>query len=467
MWNCLFWISAVLGLMSSLFFALIMRRCHFKKCYRMLLFRPDLIVFAVQHYWGRKFGDFWGADKQFSLVDLKKVYSLIIRSAYHIVDINNKPEQGQIEDKQVFYELAVKHSLPCVPVIDPQQLVSAPDTVDFPIFAKPRKLQWGEGVMKIESKDQPEFQNLVREGARSAFFDNFIVQHKLDNIPALSTYFPSEAPLCTARITTFIHPSNDVDKSSEVEGTRVSNVYVLECWLRVGASGALADQFENGGSTFALYADTGVVWNGTTTEKMVFGEKPFLEPTLHKAVGAANCITGHKLPFWDQCLSTVKDAHKKLAPHAFTVGWDIVFTNNGIQIMEGNLMSMVALHMGMRYGTMSLLWPDSPMVWIALSDWLRDKEGGLQYTEDMKKQKLEKVKASLQKCIAKTVKDKARLKDAVLKLKASDIEAMGKPSSSSSECLEDMQIKLMQKEGEILGLTKELGCVKDAIINCK
>ena len=75
-WNCLIWISALLGAISSFFFALVMRRCQFRKCYRMLLFRPDLIVFAAQNYWGRKFGDFFGANQQFSPVDVQRAYSL-------------------------------------------------------------------------------------------------------------------------------------------------------------------------------------------------------------------------------------------------------------------------------------------------------------------------------------------------------------------------------------------------------
>ena len=448
MWNCLIWISALLGLVSSFIFAFVMRRCEFRKCYRMLLFRPDLIVFAAQNYWGRKFGDFWGGDKQFSEIDLSRVYSLAIRSAYHIVDINNNPEQGHLEDKKLFNELASKHGIPCVPVINPADLVNSSDHIEFPLFTKPRKLQWGQGVMKLESKAQEEFKEVIRQGEH--FSEHSVIQNKLENLPELLDYFPPNAPLCTARITTFVQRSN---------GGK-STIRVLESWLRVGASGALADQIENGGSTFALYAETGVVWNGTTTEKMVRG-KPFLEPTLHKALGASKCITGHKLPFWNKCIDAVKRAHRDLAPNAFTVGWDVVFTPDGVQILEGNLMSMVALHIGMRYGTMSLLWPESPLVWIALSDWLGGKEGGLKYTQETRKKKLEKVKASLQKRIGRASKEKEALGTALLKFKFQDIE-----KNSSSDNLACLQTKMMLKEGEVFGLNTELASVKDAILDC-
>ena len=108
MWNCLVWTSAVLGIFCSFVFSFVMRRCTFAKCYRMLLFRPDLIIFASQNNWGRKFGDYFGGDKQFSAVDVSRVYSLVIRSAYHIVDINNKPSQGEVS-KTTKKTLTTKH----------------------------------------------------------------------------------------------------------------------------------------------------------------------------------------------------------------------------------------------------------------------------------------------------------------------------------------------------------------------
>ena len=178
-----------------------------------------------------------------------------------------------------------------------------------------------------------------------------------------------------------------------------------------------------------------------------------------RAPGAERGITGHKLPHWSECLRTVKEAHRKLAPGAFTVGWDVVFTESGIQILEGNLMSMVALHIGMRYGTMALLWPESPLVWLALSDWLRNKEGGLTYTAQAKKKKLERVKESLQQSIERTNREKEAIKQAVLELKALDMEG-----NASSESMSDLQVKLMHREGEVVGLNKELAAVKDAIL---
>ena len=77
---------------------------------------------------------------------------------------------------------------------------------------------------------------------------------------------------------------------------------VLESWIRVGASSQLADQFENGGYTFAVYAESGVVWHGTCMTMMTHGDDPSLEPTQRRALGAAKELTGHKLPRWQEAV---------------------------------------------------------------------------------------------------------------------------------------------------------------------
>ena len=69
-------------------------------------------------------------------------------------------------------------------------------------------------------------------------------------------------------------------------------------------------------------------------------------------------------------------AHKAMAPNAFSVGWDVAFGERGIYLMEGNLISMVALHIGMRYGYMALVWPDSCLLWAALAQWTLGKPDG-------------------------------------------------------------------------------------------
>lgn len=323
LYNALVWMSPFIGLVATGAFAMF-RRCTFQKSYWMLLFRPDLVAFAMTQRWTKHFGDYWGADRQFSRVDLHRAYSLIIRSAYHVVDVNECPDQGRLEDKAFFQEAGARLGVPVVRQIPHRALPSVPDE-DYPLFAKPATLQWGEGVLEIAHRGD--------DGYVKALADpECIVQRRLANRRDMQPMFPPRAPLCTARITTF---------------RTKQGVKILEAWLRVGASDALADQFENGGATFAVYAESGVVWHGSTAAAMAEGS-PELEPSLGRAPGASRDIAGHALPLWSDAVAMVKTAHETLAPNAFSVGWDVVLGEEHVRVLEGNLASMVALHVGMR-----------------------------------------------------------------------------------------------------------------------
>ena len=104
------------------------------------------------------------------------------------------------------------------------------------LFCKPALLQWGEGTFVIDDPADPRLAAAVAD-------PDTVVQERLVNRADLAKYFPPGAPLCTARITTFW--TEDGPK-------------VLEAWIRVGAAGSTADQFEAGGASFAVYAETGV-----------------------------------------------------------------------------------------------------------------------------------------------------------------------------------------------------------------
>ena len=116
------------------------------------------------------------------------------------------------------------------------------------------------------------------------------------------------------------------------------------------------------------------MWRGATVAGM--RDNSSLEPSQVRAPGAAEGIAGAQLPFWAEAVQLALRAHKAMAPNAFSVGWDVAFGERGIYLMEGNLISMVALHIGMRYGYMALVWPDSCLLWAALAQWTLGKPDG-------------------------------------------------------------------------------------------
>ena len=263
------------------------------------------------------------------------------------------------EDKQAFHEACRRHGLPSVPSIESREDALAVLESGGALFAKPRLLQWGWGACIIKSAQDPKLDEILAKP------EEFLLQERLQNRADFRGCLSPDAPMCTARITTFWTP----------EGYKV-----LESWIRCGASGATADHMENGGTSFAVFAETGVVWKGTSGELMRTPGQAPLQPTIRRAKGAERDISGERLPNWEETVQTCMRAHAAVAKDAFTVGWDIAFTDRGTYLVEANLLSMVSLHIGMRFGNMAMLFPDSPLVNVAMAEWLCDKPGGVPRT---------------------------------------------------------------------------------------
>lgn len=55
---------------------------------RLAVLRPDLVSFAAASGWGSRLSSLYGAARHFSEVDLARLYSIAIRCATHVADIN-------------------------------------------------------------------------------------------------------------------------------------------------------------------------------------------------------------------------------------------------------------------------------------------------------------------------------------------------------------------------------------------
>merc|ERR1712224_1120085 len=109
---------------------------------------------------------------------------------------------------------------------------------------KPSNEQEAVGAKAVERADDPDLQRAIDKPK------DWVVQKKIRNCDFLRQYFPENPPLCGIRITTVM-----TSKGPEA----------LESWIRVGAKDAVADcPFSAGGSEFAVFAETGEVWRGSS-----------------------------------------------------------------------------------------------------------------------------------------------------------------------------------------------------------
>ena len=135
----------------------------------------------------------------------------------------------------------------------------------------------------------------------------YIRQHNV-----LMKLFPDS--LNTIRITTFLH-SNGV-------------VEVLYAILRIGFDKPV-DNFDAGGISALVDLDTGVVIG-----RGMFKD-PFKSKNLETHTVTNFPITGLQIPYWRDILTMIKSA-AKVVPSVRTVGWDVIITEKGPALLEGN-----------------------------------------------------------------------------------------------------------------------------------
>ena len=145
----------------------------------------------------------------------------------------------------------------------------------------------------------------IEEGYSLA--EAYVRQHNI-----LMNLFPDA--LNTIRITTFLH-SNGV-------------VEILYAIIRIGFDKPV-DNFDAGGISALIDLDTGVV-----IEKGVF-KNPFKNRNLEKHPITNFPILGLQIPYWQDILTMVKSA-AMVVPSVRTVGWDVIITDNGPALLEGN-----------------------------------------------------------------------------------------------------------------------------------
>lgn len=185
------------------------------------------------------------------------------------------------------------------------------------IMVKSSDGQVGKGISKFKVTREGQFY-FFNEFNIHKFYDflfknnldlieNFISQHQvLQNI--------SPQALSTIRVITVV----DVNGNVKIEGAI----------LRMSVD-KIVDNFDAGGVSAFIDVFTGII-QGSVKYKDP-RQKEYLEVhpvTLKK-------VTGLQLPFWEEVTQMILKA-AKLVPEVRTVGWDVVITNSGPFLLEGN-----------------------------------------------------------------------------------------------------------------------------------
>lgn len=172
------------------------------------------------------------------------------------------------------------------------------------LFVKPLDDQEGHGIYKIST-----------EGKRAEDFYKEVADKKVvieESISQHPDMIFGNASVNSARVLTV----------TDTKG----KAYVVRAGLRVGVGEAVVDNFTAGGVLYQIDIESGRI-----NHKGIQGSN--YDIIFHP--GTEICMLGYKIPNWKRAIDSVVKAAEML-PQCRFIGWDVAFTPEGIELIEGN-----------------------------------------------------------------------------------------------------------------------------------
>lgn len=179
------------------------------------------------------------------------------------------------------------------------------------VIAKPINSYGGYGVFLI-NKESEDFDSQIHtliEKIKTG--SNYILEELLTNCAELQAICPTS--LNTLRFVTVIDKKN--------------NLHILSSVLRVGDGISITDNYHSGGMACALDIETGRLKGLAQGDYCsCYSVHPFSKFKFD----------GFLVPDFEKCVEMVKEL-AFVVPQARYVGWDLALTDNGIELLEGNI----------------------------------------------------------------------------------------------------------------------------------
>ena len=172
------------------------------------------------------------------------------------------------------------------------------------LFIKPLDEQEGHGINKLKIGDVDLATIYEDLKSKNAIVESIIRQnHQM---------ILGNKSVNSARILTVVDKSN--------------KAHVLRAGLRVGVGDSIVDNYTAGGVLYEIDIKTGII-----DHKGIQGEN--YDIIYHP--GTDICMLGFQLPNWNKAIEAVTKAAEKI-PQCRFVGWDVAFTQEGVELIEGN-----------------------------------------------------------------------------------------------------------------------------------
>lgn len=172
------------------------------------------------------------------------------------------------------------------------------------VIVKPKTSTWGIGV---GIKTVADIDSILADVAKG---NHYMIEEVIVNHPDVAKVNPDSVN--TLRVETCLDAKGEF--------------HLLQVLFMVGSTKTIVSNCHSGGMMCHIDMKTGCIDNAGYNPKGIWYE-------VHPASGIT--LRGYKLPFMDKLEDYIKSVCQVM-PNARYVGWDVVITPNGFELIEGN-----------------------------------------------------------------------------------------------------------------------------------
>lgn len=184
---------------------------------------------------------------------------------------------------------------------------------------KPSDFTFGIGVHKVSISDYKDVKDA---------FDNILDEGKAINKkhPSRQTSIVIEELIIQSKELAALHPSSINGIRATAIRDKNGMIQILHPWIKCGVGGQFVASAALDGFDAEIDAKTGVIISDGYSENGTVYK-------VHPDSGIT--IKGYQIPRWDELISFVDEIMSKLPDYRY-IGWDLVLTDDGWVVMEGN-----------------------------------------------------------------------------------------------------------------------------------
>lgn len=269
---------------------------HTRTWWRHALFRPDE---AMVHPDAR--------HTPCEIAWMRPDYALAMYYAWEFV--RTRQDYHWLDDKQRFVEMCRDAGLPIPPTLTAAEAARRGGS----FIVKDPHRDLGRGVELLDAAEIAELEDA----------DTYVIQERLYNHPALLAAFPADAALSTLRVFTTL----DADTGEPV---------VTRTAIRISRAGSIADNTAQGGIWSQVDPTTGAIRAGVT--KKTFGTWDGDRPVRHGThPDTGRSFDGLVVPWFEEGKRLALEAHRRIAPKAPSLGWDVALARDAPVLLEVNV----------------------------------------------------------------------------------------------------------------------------------